>query len=220
MKTTLSPALLLLAGFFFLFFSCEEDTVDYGLGEYYQNIATVLNDSIYLLDSGEALYNSNYRANKALEANKRFFLTYSLEKEKNTPCGHAIALHGASEITLGELKAVDESAIDSFPAHPVRLESVWIGSHYLNMRFYFNYMSKTHSIGLLTDSSGLADDTLRLYFKHDANQDSPGYPVQLFLSFDLEKVLGKPGNESTGGKCLLLDINSSNYADKTYKFNY
>ncbi|MDR2086015.1 MAG: hypothetical protein LBP72_02450 [Dysgonamonadaceae bacterium] len=202
------------------FFACEDNTVDYALGEYYQNIATVLNDSVYLLDSGEALYNINYRANKAFDADKRIFLTYSLEKEKNAPCGHAILLHGASEITLGELKIADKIAIDSLPAHPVRLESVWVGSHYLNMRFYFDYRSKTHSIGLFADDSCLSGDTLHLYFRHNTNQDSPGYPVHLFLSFDLEKVLGKPGGESSKQKCLQVFVNSSNYADKSYKFKY
>jgi hypothetical protein len=219
MKTIIS---LLLAGcsFFFFscfFFSCEENAeVDYGLGAYYQHIATVLNDSVYLLDSGDALYNVDYRSNKTVEANKRVFLTYSFLKEKNAPCGQAIILHRLSEIASGELKAAAKTAIDSVPAVPIQLESVWIGSHYLNMQFYFNYMSKTHSIGLFTDSSHLSDDTLHLYFTHDTNQDSPGYPVHLFLSFDLEKVLGRPENR----KKLLVNINTSNYADEPYEFKY
>jgi hypothetical protein len=207
----------LLACFSVFFFSCDEDAaVDYGLGEYYQHIATVLNDSAYLLDSGETLYNVKYRANKPREANKRVFLTYSLEKEKSAPYDRAIALHGLSEIASGELKAVDETEIDFSSSVPIRLESVWIGSHYLNMQFYFNYKSQTHSIGLLTDSSRLSGDTLHLYFMHDKNQDLPGYPVHLFLSFDLEKVLGRPENT----KNLLLNINTSNYADKPYEFKY
>jgi hypothetical protein len=220
MKTTLYRTVLPLVGLFCFFFSCEEDTIDYGLGEYYQNIATVLSDSVYLLDSGETLYDVAYGAKKAREASKRFLLTYSILKERNTFYDHAIALHGASEITMGELKAVADTTIASFPAHSIRLESVWTSSHYLNMQFYFNYVSKTHSIGLLTDSSCLSDDTLRLYFKHDTNQDSPGYPVHLFLSFDLKKVLGEPNSEPAEKKHLQVNINSSNYADKTYKFNY
>jgi hypothetical protein len=214
MKTTI---LLLLACFPFFFFSCGEDgNVDYGLGKYYQNIVTVLNDSVYLLDSGEPLYNVNYRTNKALEANKRFFLTYSFMEEIIEPCGRVITLHGASEITLGKLKAVSKVVIDSVPTFPVRLESVWIGSHYLNMQFYFDYISKTHSIALLTDSARLSDNELHLYFKHDTNGDSPGYPVHLFLSFDLKEVLGSPEKQ----KEILLNINTSNYADEPYEFEY
>ncbi|MDR2621826.1 MAG: hypothetical protein LBC48_04500 [Dysgonamonadaceae bacterium] len=216
MKTIASRTFLLLAAFFSFLFSCENDKVDYGLGEYYQHFATVLNDSVFLLDSGATLYDVNYRANKAREANKRFFLTYSFADKESAPYDHAIALHGASEIVLGELKAVSKAAIDSFPAYPIHLESVWLGSHYLNMQFYFDYIEKTHSIGLLADSSCLKADTLHLYFKHDTNRDSPGYPVHLFLSFDLEKVLSRPESR----KNLLLNINTSNYANKTYEFKY
>jgi hypothetical protein len=216
MKTLISKIALFIA-VLLSFFSCEDDTVDYGLGEYYQNLATVLNDSAYILDSGESLYNVNYEQNKPLDANKRVFLTYSYAEKENSLYDHAIVVHGISEIAQSELKAVDKARIDSFPAEPVFLESVWIGSHYLNMQFYFNYHSKSHSIGLMTDSLQLHADTIQLYFKHDTNLDSPGYPAHLFLSFDLEQVLGKPVENK---KPLAVHINTDNYADDTYKFNY
>jgi len=154
---------------------------------------------------------------KPLEANKRVFLTYSYAEKENSLYNHAIVAHGISEIAQSELKAVDKARIDSFPAEPVFLESVWIGSHYLNMQFYFNYLSKPHSIGLMTDSLQLRADTIHLYFKHDSNLDPPGYPVHLVLSFDLEQALGKPVENK---KPLAVHINTDNYADKTYKFNY
>jgi hypothetical protein len=213
MKTLLFSLLPILSLFFF---SCKSDEVDYGLGEYYQEIATVLNDSVYLLDTGQTLCNINYKKIKALDAGKRVFLTYSYEKQRETSCDCAISLHGLLEITQGELKTFDEKDLDALPVEPVHLESVWLGSHYLNLRIYINYNSMPHSIGLFTDSTRLNADTVCIYFVHDLNGDSPGYPRASYLSFDLENVLGFPA----GQKNILLNINTSNYANKTYKFKY
>jgi hypothetical protein len=207
--------LLPLSSLFFL--SCaSEEVVDYGFGEYYQELATVLNDSAYMLDTGQTLCNKDYKKNKTLDAGKRVLLTYSYEKQNVTSYNFAISLHGLSEIILGELNAIAKNELDDFPTEPVRLESVWIGSHYLNVHFYFNYHSTSHSIGLFSDSTQLHADTVPLYFVHDSKGDLPGYAVHSYLSFDLEKVLGSPENR----KNLLLNINTTNYANKTYEFRY
>jgi hypothetical protein len=213
MKTLLFSLLPIL---FLFFLSCESDEVDYGLGEYYQEIATVLNDSAYLLDTGQTLCNINYKKMKALDAGKRVFLTYSYEKQCETFCDSVIYLHGLLEITQGKLKAVDEKDLDALPVEPVHLESVWLGSHYLNLRIYINYNSTPHSIGLFTDSTRLNADTVCIYFVHDLNGDLPGYPRALFLSFDLENILGFPD----GKKNVSLNLNTGSYANKTYKFKY
>jgi hypothetical protein len=212
----MKPLILGLIGAFpFIFFSCEEYEVDYALGEYFQEIATTLNDSAYALDSGETLCRVSRTTNKSPEAGKRVFLTYSYVDKKIDFYDSAVTIHRLSEILTGELRL--ENKPDTFPADPIRLESVWIGDHYLNMRFYFNYNSKPHSIGLLTHSTHLHSDTIRLYFTHDLNGDFSGYPVYSLLSFDLEKVLGSPERM----KPLLVYINTSNYTNKEYyEFKY
>ena len=96
------------------------------------------------------------------------------------------------------------------------LESVWPGSHYLNMQFYLNYKSEAHKIGLLTDSTRLGSDTLLIRFIHDTNNDPPGYPSHAYLSFDLKEVLGDPGKS----RPISVQINTSNYGNKTYTFDY
>jgi hypothetical protein len=201
----------------FFFVSCEEDNVDYGLDAYYQNLAVVLNDSVYMLDSGETIYSTNYKTRKSLETGKRVFLTYSyLPEQPVVSYDRAVVVHGFSEITSGQLQAVSKKEVDELPVEPVRLQSAWLGGRYLNMQFYINWKSTPHSIGLLTDSTRLQADTVSIYFKHDLNGDLPGSLTHLFVSFDLADVLGAPGNE----KPLLVHINTSNYANKIYKFNY
>jgi hypothetical protein len=207
---------LLLPVLLFLF-SCEEEPVDYGLGEYYQEIVTVLGENVFVSDAGKTFFNVRPIDGQSYDKNvKRVFLTYSYAKEEIPPYDQAIIVRGSSSVATGDLKAVSQKEINDLPDEPVYLESLWIGSHYLNMQFYFDYKSEAHAIGLLTDSTRLDNDTIRLYFKHDLKNDPPGHPTHLFLSFDLEKVLNKPENN----RPLLIHIHTGNYGNKTYELKY
>jgi hypothetical protein len=117
---------------------------------------------------------------------------------------------------LGKLTLANDSTIRSSVREPIQLESVWLGSHYLNMQFYLNFKSEKHTIKLLADSTALGSDTLRLYFVHNPNNDPPGYPSHTYLSFDLQEVLGVPENI----RPTTVQINTSNYGDKAFDFNY
>jgi hypothetical protein len=199
------------------FFSCEDETVNYHLGEYYQEIVTVLEKNVFVSDAGKTYFNVHSNDSQSYDENvRRVFLTYSYAKEKIPPYDQAIIVLGSSPVTTGDLKAVSQKEINDFPTDPILLESLWIGSHYLNMQFYFDYKSEMHTIGLLTDSTRLDNDTIRLYFKHDIKNDPPGHPTHLFLSFDLEKVLNKPENN----RPLLIHIHTGNYGNKTYELKY
>ena len=202
----------------FLFSSCEKDTVDYGLGEYYKEIATVLEENYtYLLDNGETLYEINPRNNASYETGRRVLLIYSYIGEKTTTSApQAITVHGASAIAQGKLKAVSKEELATFDNHPIRMESIWIGSHYLNLRFYLEYKSEAHTIALLCDENDLDKKEINLYFKHDTNNDPPGYFSSMQTSFDLSQVLGEP----KGDRTLLVNIQTDNYGNKDYQFNY
>jgi hypothetical protein len=203
---------------FLLFFACKEDTVDYGLGAYYQDIVTSLGDYTYLSDAGEKIYDATPENHKSYNDSARVFLTYSFT-ENQTPSpdqGQAITVHGSSSVTQGNLKSGGKQDIDKLPDEPVRLESVWIGSHYLNLRFYMEHKSKTHSIGLIADKDDLNKENIHIYFKHNHNEDPPGYWVYVVTSFDLETVLGHP----EGNKTLYIHLNSTNYGDKIYELRY
>lgn len=213
-----SICLIFTVLFLTVLFSCEEDKIDYGLGEYYEEIATVLNDSAYLLDSNISVVNINAyrRGEKSPEAGKRVLLMYSYTNMEIPPYDRAVIVHSVSELSTGELKLVGRKDIDSLRADPLRLESIWLGSRYLNMQFYLNFKSEVHSVGLFTDSIGLHNDTVHIYFKHDSNNDPPGYPVHSFLSFNLGKVLGNPEKK----KILSVKVKSDNYVDEIYEFVY
>ena len=203
---------VILAGFLF---SCENKTVNYGLDTYYVEIVTAQNANEFLTDQGKLLVATSGNSSSSFATGDRVLLNYTL---LSTTSGDncSVRINGAAKIPLGKLTLTNDSVIRSSSKEPILLESVWLGSHYLNMQFYLNYKSQTHKIGLLADSTRMENDTLRMYFVHDTNNDPPGYPSHVYLSLDLKDVLGDPGK----ARPLSVQINTDNYGDKTYGFEY
>ena len=198
-----------------LFFSCEDKVVDYGFDKYYVEIVTAQNENEFLSDNGKMIVATSSENKKNYVSGDRVLLNYTL-LETAASGDYNVRINGLAKIPQGKLALSNESSIQSSPQEPILLESVWIGSHYLNMQFYINYKSEKHKIGLLADSLRMESDTIRMYFTHDANNDPPGYPSHTYLSFDLKEVLGAPGN----ARPVSVQINTGNYGDKTYGFEY
>ena len=209
-----NPLIVFYILFTSFLFSCEnKTTVDYGLDEYYVEIVTAQNENEFLSDNGKWIVATEKRT---YALGDRVLLNYTLLSSSTSENRYSVRINGSTKVPLGKITLSDDSSILSAANEPVLLESVWLGSHYLNMQFYFNYKSATHSIGLLTDSTHLESDTLRMYFTHDANGDTAGYPTHAYISFNLEDIIGAPGN----ARPVTVQINSSNYGNKTYEFEY
>ena len=204
---------LVIAGFIF---SCEEKTVDYGLDTYFVEIVTAQNENEFLSDNGNRIVATSYDNKKTYTSGDRVLLNYTLLSSTSSENIYNVRINGSTKIPLGKLVLSNDSSIYSTGKEPVLLESLWLGSHYLNIQFYFNYKSVTHKIGLLADSLRLESDTIRMYFTHDSDNDPPGYPNHVYLSFDLNEVLGAPGNS----RPVSVRMNTSNYGEKTYEFEY
>jgi len=200
-----------------ILFSCKEDTVDYGLDTYYVEIVTAQSANQFLTDNGKTLLATDNK--KTFTSGDRVLMNYTLLSATASDGDYAVRLNGSVKIPLGKLALTDDSTVKASACEPVRLESAWIGSHYLNMQLYFDYRSATHRIGLIADSTRLNSDTLRMYFTHDTNNDPPGYPVHTYLSFDLKDVLGAPA-AGNARRPLSMQINTSNYGNKACVFEY
>lgn len=201
-----------------MLFSCEDKTVDYGLDTYYVEIVTAQNKNEFLSDAGKMIIATSKQKEKekTYAFGDRVLLNYTVFPSTTSIDKNTVRINGSTKIPQGKLALSKSSTIESAVNKPVRLESVWLGSHYLNMQFYLNYKSETHKIGLVTDSTRIKSDTIRMYFIHDTNNDPPGYPSHAYLSFDLEDVLGLPGK----ARPISVQINTSNYGNKTYEFEY
>jgi hypothetical protein len=196
--------------------SCENKNVDYGLDTYYVELATAQNATEFLLDNGKLIVTAPGENAKSYSFGDRVWLNYTLLSPAASQDNYSVRINGSTKIPLGKLALTNESIIRSAAKDPVMLESVWLGSHYLNLQFYIDYMSASHKIGLLADSTRLESDTIRMYFTHDINNDPPGYPSHTCLSFDLESVLGAPGKSQP----VSVQINTADYGTKIYEFEY
>jgi len=188
--------------------------VDYGLDRYYVEIVTAQGENVFLSDNGNkivAISNNN----RVHTQGDRVLLSYTL-LETSASGDYNVRINRSSKISQGKITLTGESNINSAAKEPILLESVWLGSHYLNMQFYINYKSEAHKIGLLVDSTRLKSDTISMYFVHDKVNDPPGYPVNTYFSVDLSNVLGKPEKS----RPISVQINTSNYGNKTYEFEY
>jgi hypothetical protein len=193
--------------------SCtSSDFVDYGFDKYYVEIVTALDDNVFLLDTGQTVYDSNQTAGQLFTSGDRVYLSFSYGKNPSDP----ITVHGAARIFSDTLKTASENDISQSANDPVRFESAWVGGHYLNLKFYMEYHSATHKIALLANKNQADDQEIHLYFTHDRNNDVPGYPTVVYASFDLRKVL----NEPQGNRTLLVHFRTTNYGNKTCTFKY
>ena len=201
---------------FIFFVSCEENSHDYGYGEYYEEFATALSEETFLSDSGETLFCFEKNTSRKFREGDRAVLHYTRLEKKMPDYDYTIRINGYRTVVTSDVLMADEETIEMAPEEPIHLESIWLGSHYLNMRYYIDYHSEIHAIGLVVDSVKMKNDTIRLYFKHDLNDDPPGYPIRMLSSFNLKKALGDPGT----GKNISVFLRSGNYGEKEYQFVY
>ncbi len=83
----------------------------------------------------------------------------------------------------------DVIQLDGFPEKyvddPVKIQSVWVGSNYLNMIMEIEYHSVPHVVSLFSDPSS---DTIDLWFSHSRNNDPRGYQRRMYASFSLQHL--------------------------------
>jgi hypothetical protein len=192
--------------------ACSPETVDYGMGEYYAEIVTALENNAFLLDTGQTIRDHNKTARQSFAPGDRVYLSFSYEKDPPD----AVKVHGAKKIFSDTLQITPESAIHQQKNDPIRLESAWIGSRYLNLKFYMEYHSEAHKIALLTDAEHRSDPEIHLYFRHDKNNDAPGYLTPIYASYNLAEILGEP----QGMQTLFVHFNTTNYGNKTCTLPY
>ena len=179
MKT---KSLLLFATVFLTFLlSCEKETER--IDNYWVVFATVEmaeSNISFRLDDGKLLKPEN-ATSAELEEGHRVILDYTpLENE-------LIKINGVRRIFVDVIK--EEGYPDKLKTSPVKIVTMWVSGHYLNMSFEVDYHSKSHSTGLFRDMNALEPT---LYFSYSREDDPPGAPVLTYLSFDLRSL----GNET------------------------
>jgi hypothetical protein len=86
---------------------------------------------------------------------------------------------------------VTPTSADKMSSDTLRnVDFAWIGSHYLNVDYYFFHgvAPEKHEVSLLRDTTALQDEEIKLFLKHDGNGDKGAKPRQNIVSFDLESL--------------------------------
>jgi len=199
--------------------ACTGDEVDYGLGAYEEQLAELQlagNEAHFLLDDGRLLYDKQITVSTDMKDSTRLYLNFSYLSENTSSPTPDVRINWMQNLGIRELQTIDSTARKALPDDPIYFTSVWLGRHYLNLKFDIDYNSQPHKIYLVADSAKLNDKELHLYFRHDRDNDASGSRTSVLASFSLKRLLGAPA----GDRPLKLHINSRNYGDKTYELNY
>ena len=207
-----------------LFISCNNDN-GYSLNNVWRSIATVENpdNSAYFyftLDNGDRMRtivttNPQYKPDDG----QRLIADYTILSDgpENGSYQHDVKLIGAYKVLTKGIFDITPDTQDSIGHDPVKIEDIWIGKDYLNVRFVYKGQDKTHLINLVSDELKSSDDgKIHLEFRHNANDDAPAYNIRGIASFDL-KTLQTDDVESLP---LVIHVREFDETDKTYELNY
>lgn len=206
-----------------LLFSCStEDNVNQNI---YVSLGTVANPnnstSFYftLDDSTKMKVVKSDLSNYSPNDGQRIIAYYSLLNEAAANAGndYDIRLNNVYEVlTKGIFKLTPESA-DSIGNDYIHIQSIWIGSDYLNVEFSYPGYDKTHFINLISDSTKTyTDGKIHLEFRHNSNGDYPSYTRMDIVSFNLKSLQAN----ATDSVQLVIHTKEYDYGDKTYNRTY
>lgn len=217
---------LLLALFFIV--ACNDDDDGYSLDKFWVNIATVENPnngSAYFLtlDNGTRLWvaATNYQGYRP-QTGQRIIADYTIlnDKPEGSTYDHDVKLNDAYNILTKGIFYITPETQDSIGNDPIGINEIWIGSDYLNVRFYYGAYNKVHYLSLVQDlSKEYTDGKIHLELRHNAHDDSETNRINGIASFLLSSLLD---NTVTSASTLSLAIHVNLYGDseKVYDFTY
>jgi hypothetical protein len=155
---------------------CEKDPKR--LDNYFVDFATVKKEAAgyrFLLDNGRLLVpqETDYTGD---EGQRVIFNYVPLQ-------GDTVKINQVTNIFTGAIQS--EGFPERYTKDPVKIQSIWVAGGYLNMVIETEYHSKPHKVALFRDSSSPSAD---LYFSHSREDDPPGYPQIMYVSFLLSSL--------------------------------
>lgn len=227
MEVTKKAVILLMVLLPVFFTACDDD--GYSLGDIWVSIATVENpdEEAYFflnLDNQDRMWIAAtnlpfYRPGDG----QRIIADYTVlsDKAAGSAYDHDIKLNNVLySILTKDIFDITPETQDSIGNDPLRVEDMWIGSHYLNVEFVFGGQNRVHAINLVKDDSKIYEDgKVHLEFRHNANGDNPVYKRWGLASFDL-RSLGEDGVTSVDIVVHTLEDAEEAPEAKEYEFTY
>ena len=207
--------------------SCNDDD-DYSLDKFWVSIATVENPNnepffFLKLDNGETLWTAatNYYNYKP-QSGQRIIADYTILNDKPTGSNyqHDVKLNDAYNILTKRIFHITPEEQDSIGNDPIGINDMWIGSNYLNIKFYYSGYNRIHFINLVKDDSKeYADNKIHLEFRHNANNDKEQYKQAGIVSFDLRTIFVQP-REITERVNLVIHVKGFDGKETIHEYIY
>ena len=208
-----------------LFVSCNDDE-GYSLNDVWRSLATVENPDdeshfFFTLDNGTRMWtaatsNPQYKPKDG----QRIIADYTILSDGpgDGSYQHDVKLIGAYKVLTKGIFDITPETQDSIGHDPIKVEDIWIGNDYLNVKFIYKGQNKAHFINLVSDDEKQYDDeNIHLEFRHNANDDVPTYNMRGIVSFDLISLQ----NDEVESLPLVIHVFESDESDeKVYELNY
>ena len=209
------------------FFACDNND-GYSLNDFRISIASVVPEAgqsySLLLDNGKKLWPAASDIHYRPSANQRVFVNYTILSDKMDGFDHYIKVNDIWNVLTKPVIELTEQNKDSIGNDPVRMNEIWIGDHYLNTGFSFNYNGmKPHAINLVRNKTITTEeeedaDLIELEFKHNSYNSTSNSLVNGFACFDLRPFQREDKN-SILIKVLVKDWDGEKEYELTYNYN-
>ena len=204
--------------------SCN-DREGYSLGEFRVSIATVIPEtdmSYYLLlDNGNKLRPSASDVYYKPHANQRVIVNYTILSDKLDQYDHYVKINDIWNILTKPIIELNKQNADSIGNDAVKVNDIWIGNHYLNASFAFNYNGfRPHAINMVQNMqvANTNDGALVLEFRHNSYNSPYNRLLDGFASFDL-KPFRKEGMDSIPITIKVRGFNGDKEFKVMYRYN-
>ncbi|NLC49888.1 MAG: hypothetical protein GX762_05920 [Bacteroidales bacterium] len=202
-------------------FACS-DSDGYSLGDFRISVATVVSEGemsySLLLDNGDKLWPAATDVYYRPKANQRVFVNYTLLSGAMQGFDHYIKVNDIWDILTKPVIELTEANADSIGNDPVRMNDLWIGNHYLNTAFSFNYNGvRPHAINVVQNKMATEVDAgvLELEFRHNSYNSMSNTLFNGFACFDL-----RPFRVEGEDSILIRVIVKEHDGDKEYELMY
>ena len=206
-------------------FACNNND-GYSLNDFRISIATVVpeGDRSYslLLDNGDKLWPAaaNIYYNPVL--NQRVFVNYTILSDKMNGYDHHIKVNDIWNILTKPVIKLTEENADSIGNDPVKIDDFWIGNHFLNAEFSFNYSGmRPHAINLVENTTTTNNDAniIELEFRHNSYKSTNNNLYHGFACFDL-KPLQNVEKDSIPIKIIVKDWDTKDTKEYMLMYKY
>ena len=223
--------LLLVGSLFGLMTGCDLDNDDegYSLDNAWVGFGLVdkgaSSESFTIkMDDGEVLYPAaNLGLEKDVFNNERVLVNFTILGNKDNPDHNEyyyVKINSLRKILYKGIFDITPAKEDSIGNDPIYVEDKWIKNNMLNFELKYWGGNKIHFINLVKQPGAIntTNGPVILELRHNNNDDSEGFPLSAFVSFDLS-ALKVAGKNSTSFKIIAKGFDGKDF-EYTGEYKY